>query len=152
MQLREATHKLFLASLGAAAMVQDRISACMGKLVELGEEVELETRQRVRDRMEALATATTAAGFDAVAPDGGFYLWVDVGDRLDGATTVEWCTRLASERGVGLWPGEDFGVPGFVRLALPQGDRWPEAVRELGRRLTADAGRCSRRSSPARSP
>jgi poly(hydroxyalkanoate) granule-associated protein len=52
MQLREATHKLFLASLGAAAMVQDRVSACMAKLVELGEEVELETRQRVRDRME----------------------------------------------------------------------------------------------------
>lgn len=51
-QLREATHKLFLASLGAAAMVQDRVSACMAKLVELGEDVELEARQRVRDRME----------------------------------------------------------------------------------------------------
>lgn len=51
-QLREATHKLFLASIGAAAMVQDRMSDCLVKLVERGEVVEREASQRVRGKME----------------------------------------------------------------------------------------------------
>ena len=96
-----------------------------------------DNRRKVHARLEALAAAMTAAGLETVVPEGGFYLWVDVGERLDGATTVEWCTRLAAERGVGIWPGEDFGVPGFVRLALPQGEGWRETVRELERRLMA---------------
>ena len=99
-----------------------------------------ENRREVHARMEALAVAMTAAGLDAEMPGGGFYLWVDVAERLDGATSVEWCERLASERGVGLWPGEDFGVPGFVRLALPQGDDWRDSVREIEGRLAAAVG------------
>jgi poly(hydroxyalkanoate) granule-associated protein len=51
-QLQEVTHKVFLAGVGAVAMVQDRMSACLAELVERGEGVELEARQRVRDRME----------------------------------------------------------------------------------------------------
>jgi aspartate/methionine/tyrosine aminotransferase len=99
-----------------------------------------ENRREVHGRMEALAVAMTAAGFETAVPGGGFYLWIDVGDRLEGATTVEWCERLASERGVGFWPGEDFGVPGFVRLALPQGDDWRDSVKEIEGRLAAAVG------------
>jgi poly(hydroxyalkanoate) granule-associated protein len=51
-QLQEVTHKLFLASIGAGAIVQEKVSACLAKLIERGEGVELETRQLVRDRME----------------------------------------------------------------------------------------------------
>jgi len=96
-----------------------------------------DNRRRVHRRLEAVTAALTAAGFDATMPEGGFYLWVDVRARLDDASTIEWCTRLAEERGVGLWPGEDYGVPGFVRLALPRGDGWREDVEQLGRRLSS---------------
>ncbi len=50
--LREATHKLFLASVGAVAMVQDTMAECLTRFVERGEVVELEGKQLVRQRME----------------------------------------------------------------------------------------------------
>jgi poly(hydroxyalkanoate) granule-associated protein len=50
-QLQEAAHNLYLASVGAVAMVQDMVSACLVKFVERGEVVEAETRQRLGDRM-----------------------------------------------------------------------------------------------------
>jgi aspartate/methionine/tyrosine aminotransferase len=96
-------------------------------------------RRVVSERLEAMVGAVRRAGFDAVMPAGGFYLWVDIRDRLDveKPDSATWCVRLAEANGVGLWPGEDFGTPGFVRLALPQGNAWREALAELERRLTA---------------
>lgn len=95
-------------------------------------------RRAVRERLEAMAEALRGAGLDAPAPAGGFYLWVDVRSRLGGGSdTASWCGALARDRGVGLWPGEDFGSPGFVRLALPGGEAWRDDVAELGRRLAA---------------
>ncbi len=93
----------------------------------------------VRTRLDGLAEALRGAGFDAASPTGGFYLWLDVRDRLDGAApnTATWCERLAAERAVGLWPGEDFGAPGFVRLALPRGDLWRDDLAELTHRLSS---------------
>lgn len=92
-------------------------------------------REAVRERVEAVVGALRGAGFDAAMPAGGFYVWVDVRDRLAGGGSAEWCERLAAERGVGLWPGEDYGSPGWVRLALPRGDRWQRTVAELQTRL-----------------
>jgi aspartate/methionine/tyrosine aminotransferase len=94
-----------------------------------------DNRRQVWKRMDALAGAVRAAGFEAAVPDGGFYLWIDVQHRLEGATTIEWCVRLAREKGVGLWPGEDFGAPGFVRAALPQRADWRTDVELVARRL-----------------
>jgi aspartate/methionine/tyrosine aminotransferase len=110
-------------------------------LSEVSESYFEANRRLVRERIEAVVGAMGSAGLEAATPAGGFYVWVDVRDRLaPGESSAEWCRRLAAERGVGLWPGEDFGVPGFVRLSLPQGDGWPETVRELERRLTAAVG------------
>lgn len=92
-------------------------------------------RREVHKRLDVLVTAVGGAGFDVAMPDGGFYLWVDVRDRLENESSAGWCEGLAREHGVGLWPGEDYGVPGFVRLAIPQGEDWRETVGELGRRL-----------------
>lgn len=92
-------------------------------------------RIEVRTRMGELAEVMRAAGFGATLPAGGFYLWIDIRDRLVKETSAAWCERLAEEYGIGFWPGEDYGCPGFVRLALPQGDRWREDVAELERRL-----------------
>jgi len=52
MAMREATHKLFLASVGALAMVQDKMAACLARSIERGEVVEQEGRRLVRQRME----------------------------------------------------------------------------------------------------
>jgi len=93
-------------------------------------------RGAVRERIGVVVGALSNAGFDAAMPAGGFYVWVDIRDRLSGSTSAAWCERLAGERGVGLWPGEDYGSPGWVRLALPRGDRWRETVAELEHRLS----------------
>jgi len=94
-------------------------------------------RNAVRERLSTMVEALGRAGFKATMPAGGFYLWVDIQDRLDAATptSAAWCERLAEKQGIGLWPGEDFGVPGHVRLALPQGDNWREAVAEFQERM-----------------
>lgn len=94
-------------------------------------------RRAVYERLEAMAKALRRVGFDAAMPAGGFYLWVDIRDRLDAAasTSAAWCERLAEDKGVGFWPGEDYGVPGWVRYALPRGNDWREDVREIERRL-----------------
>jgi len=97
-----------------------------------------DNRRVVRERIVAMVEAVRRAGFDASMPAGGFYLWVDIRNRLDSQQpdSVAWCERLAEEHGVGLWPGEDYGTPGWVRLALPQGDNWREVVRMLEKRLS----------------
>jgi aspartate aminotransferase len=97
-------------------------------------------RRQVRERLEGMAATLLRAGLEADAPDGGFYLWVDVRSRLDGdvADSAAWCEALARDRGVGLWPGEDFGGPGFVRLAVPRGPDWRADLVELERRLAAE--------------
>ena len=92
-------------------------------------------RLEVRTRMGELAGAMRVVGFDASLPAGGFYLWIDIRDRLEDESSAVWCERLAEEHGIGFWPGEDYGTPGWVRLALPQGDVWRDDVAELERRL-----------------
>jgi len=98
-----------------------------------------DNRRAVRERLEAMVEGVRRAGFDAAVPAGGFYLWVDIRDRLDSQKpdSAAWCEQLAETHGVGMWPGEDYGTPGWVRLALPQGDNWRETVRMLEKRLLA---------------
>lgn len=106
-------------------------------LAEVSESYFEANRRAVHERLNAMVEAVRRAGFSVAMPAGGFYLWVDIRDRLDpeAPDSVAWCGRLAEERGVALWPGEDYGTPGWVRFALPQGDNWRELVRKLERRL-----------------
>ena len=50
--LLDATHKVFLASIGAMALAQEAMVDCVTKLVERGEIVEREGGKLVRERME----------------------------------------------------------------------------------------------------
>ncbi len=99
-------------------------------------------RMIVSDRVEALAAALETTGLTVRRPAGGFYLWLDVGDRTGGATTA-FCVDLARRFGVGLWPGEDFGGTSHVRLAVtaPPPEQWDAAVATLVAAMTSDGSR-----------
>jgi aspartate/methionine/tyrosine aminotransferase len=93
-------------------------------------------RKVVQKRLTELCLALGDAGLTARHPEGGFYLWLDVASRIESASapaTADWCIDLAHRHGVGLWPGEDFGGKGWVRVAAtaPTVAAWPGAVSQL---------------------
>ncbi len=98
-------------------------------------------RSMVADRMDELCSAFAAAGLRVKKPEGGFYLWFEVNDLNPTATTdsVGWSVEVARRSGVGLWPGEDFGGPGHVRIAVtaPSDTEWQTAVEALRNALTS---------------
>ena len=90
-------------------------------VVALDDDVHVEEqRRRYSDRLGLMAGALRAAGYDAVAPDGTFYLWVPVPDHLaDGWAMAE---ELARRAGLLVSPGDLYGSDGadHVRIALVQ--------------------------------
>jgi aspartate aminotransferase len=99
-------------------------------------------RASVEGRMRALSSALGQAGISHVKPEGGFYLWLNVGRQIAAAgagDVVEWCVDLARRRGVGLWPGADFGSAEYVRIAVtsPSDANWQAAVEALVEALTS---------------
>jgi aminotransferase len=57
--------------------------------------------------------------FKVVVPDGGYYLFVDLQNHLEQRSgSIEFCQQLAEELGIAIWPGEDFGKPGWARIAF----------------------------------
>lgn len=97
-------------------------------------------RTMVADRMDELCSALGSAGFPAKRPEGGFYLWCKVKNLDPDETTdaVAWSVEIARSSGVGLWPGDDFGGAGHVRIAVtaPSEASWQTAVRSLTAVLT----------------
>ena len=56
--------------------------------------------------------------FDCVKPRGAFYLFPDVSRHLDnGMTAADLARRLLEETGVAVVPGEEFGMPGHIRIS-----------------------------------
>jgi aspartate aminotransferase len=82
----------------------------------------------VQPRIDALP------GIVCPEPEGGFYLFPHVGDRLSEELpdTVTLSERLLEEQGVAVVPGEGFGAPGHLRLSLATS---LEDLREGVRRL-----------------
>jgi aspartate/methionine/tyrosine aminotransferase len=103
------------------------------ELSHVGEEYLERARATVLDRIDDLVAALDRTGLQVRRPAGGFYLWIDVQDRVGEATTEDFCVRLARDHRVGLWPGEDFGGIGHVRLAVtaPSSGSWTSAVDAL---------------------
>ena len=59
------------------------------------------------------------SGFNIDPPKATFYLWVPVPHSY---SSVDLATRLLTEKGVVVTPGNGFGYPGegYIRLALTQ--------------------------------
>jgi aspartate aminotransferase len=56
--------------------------------------------------------------FNCVKPQGAFYLFPDVSRHLDnGMTAVDLARQLLEETGVAVVPGEEFGMPGHIRIS-----------------------------------
>jgi aspartate/methionine/tyrosine aminotransferase len=89
-------------------------------------------RHEVETRLGVLREALEAAELRVAAPQGGFYLWVGAPSGTSGR---EFCETLAASHGVGLWPGEDFGVGSRVRVAAPVGPVWRQSVEIVGQRI-----------------
>lgn len=92
-------------------------------------------RSMVANRTDELCSAFEHAGLPFKKPEGGFYLWLKLKDfnppRM--MNTIDWCSEVARRSGVGLWPGDDFGGTGHVRIAItaPSVAKWETAVRGL---------------------
>lgn len=97
------------------AIAQHAALAALEATDELDARVALYRRNRDR-----LLAALGRGGLDRVAPpDGAFYLWVELPDRLRPASAF--CRRLLEETGVALTPGIDFDPErgeGWVRLSF----------------------------------
>jgi aspartate/methionine/tyrosine aminotransferase len=95
-----------------------------------------DARSQVARRIDELCSSFDTAGFSVLRPDGGFYLWLDLADKIEAAgagDAVQWCVEVARRSGIGLWPGEDFGGTGHVRIAVtaPSDGDWSTAVDAL---------------------
>ena len=89
-------------------------------------------RKMVAGRVDELCSALGSAGISVRKPEGGFYLWLDVTD-FTATGTDEWSLEVARRSGVGLWPGDDFGGAGRVRISVtaPSEATWQLAVEAL---------------------
>jgi aspartate/methionine/tyrosine aminotransferase len=80
-------------------------------------------RERYRHRLNRMADIVRDwSGLDVSLPGGGFYLWFEVGDAW------AFTDRLAAEGGALVSPGEFYGAPQFIRLAVVQPDERLELV------------------------
>jgi aspartate/methionine/tyrosine aminotransferase len=95
--------------------------------------------QRYASNRDRLLAALTANGLGTyVAPDGAFYVYVDVSAYT--SDSIAWAGRLLDEAGVAVAPGVDFDrVDGgkYVRLCFAgDGDVIVEAIEQWGSWLT----------------
>jgi aminotransferase len=100
----------------------------------------LEARRGVQQRLTELCAALGDVGLEVRKPEGGFYLWLEVESLVEASelsTVTDWCIAIAHRHGVGLWPGDDFGGSGRVRLAAtaPETTVWQQAVTRLARAI-----------------
>lgn len=87
----------------APALFQHMVPACLGKTADIG------IYRKNRDRLLA---ALTEYGYDCVHPDGAFYLFV----RSMEEDACRFAER-AKKQELLLVPSDDFGYPGYVRIA-----------------------------------
>jgi len=96
-------------------------------------------REALRERADALAAALERELPDArfVAPDGGYFLWVDLPEAID----VDELHVAAAERGVQFVKGSDFMLDGGEHsLRLAYSGVTVEQIEEGVRRLAAATG------------
>ncbi len=70
------------------------------------------------ERKRNYAYSKVSSLFDCVKPQGAFYLFPNVSRYLgSGMTAADLARRLLEETGVAVVPGEEFGMPGHIRIS-----------------------------------
>ncbi|UPK74984.1 aminotransferase class I/II-fold pyridoxal phosphate-dependent enzyme [Nocardioidaceae bacterium SCSIO 66511] len=110
-----------------AAKLQEPMLACVNAPAQYAALAALEGTQAPVDEMRAAyASRRDAAterldelGMGYLRPEGAFYLWIDVRDRV-GDDTERWALSLLRERSVAVAPGTVFGPSGagWARVSL----------------------------------
>ena len=74
---------------------------------------------RLRQRRDmATKLLDSLGGIKYLFPQGAYYIFVDIRDKLRGGdTSLNFSERLLQEHHLALAPGEAFGAPGFLRLS-----------------------------------
>ena len=116
----------------------------LAEVTEASPEYRRKVRVQVATRLEQLASVLRSAGLGAECPSGGFYLWVDLRDQLAATrcSSLSFCRDFAERSGLVLWPGEDYGAPGWVRLSAVacQDESWELESRYLQEELRSFMG------------
>jgi len=69
-------------------------------------------------------------------PEGAFYAFFDLGQRIPADKVTSFCGDLLENYGVCLIPGEAFGCPSFARLSYClDEDQIIEGVKRLGKAI-----------------
>ena len=105
----------------AGMMVPGPVQAASAVALDDDEHVEAQ-RQRYLGRLGMVAEGLKQAGYDAVMPEGTFYLWVPIrDDQPDGWVAAE---DLARTSGLLVSPGDLYGSAGagYFRVAVVQPD------------------------------
>jgi len=111
----------------------------------------VEKRRYYSETAGILRKSLDEIGIPSAKLGGGFYLFSRVSHLLNAMgleNSLEFCRRLAKKAGIGTWPGEDFGLPGWLRISFGRID--PESqksvVGEIERRLQMFINRAAERS------
>jgi aspartate aminotransferase len=105
------------------------------KAMEIRDEVIKKVRNIYRERLRTFKKTIDNKLFRYIEPDGAIYIFLHLGHL--GITGVEMAYKL-SERGVGVFPGEAFGMDEpFIRVALtdPRMAEAVEIINSLGEKL-----------------
>lgn len=76
-------------------------------------------REEYRANRDLVLKGLAGSVHSATRPDGGFYVWMKIGD-LGGQTSEEWAVRRLADHAVAVTPGSSFGArgEGYVRISL----------------------------------
>jgi len=96
-----------------------------------------EFRDRYSKRRKVVLEALRAIpGIQVPEPEGAFYAFFDLGQRIPADKVTSFCGDLLENYGVCLIPGEAFGCPSFARLSYClDEDQIIEGVKRLGKAI-----------------
>lgn len=85
---------------------------------KVDEQIESMRQAFLERRNLAVEKINAISGLSVLAPQGAFYLFIHIGDKLD---SMEFCKQLLEKEGVALVPGAAFGMEGYVRFSFACG-------------------------------
>lgn len=76
-------------------------------------------REEYQANRDLVLDGLAASAHSAARPDGGFYVWMKIGD-LGERTSEEWAVQRLADHAVAVTPGSSFGAngEGYVRISL----------------------------------